>query len=93
MSQLGRPPLKSLFSRHRKLRRLFLRLVSHPVANMRVCGSDTRVFRLAAIPSVIVGCTSYGMGAEDEYVILEQMVQVSQIHALIAYDFLKQESL
>jgi succinyl-diaminopimelate desuccinylase len=58
------------------------------VANMRVGGSDTRIFRLAGIPSVVVGCTPFGMGAEDEYVLLKELLQVAQIHALIAYDFL-----
>ncbi|KAH8811150.1 hypothetical protein F5884DRAFT_266705 [Xylogone sp. PMI_703] len=62
-----------------------------PVANMRVGGSDTRVFRLAGIPSVVVGCTPFGMGAEDEYVLLKELLQVAQIQTLIGYDFLKRE--
>jgi succinyl-diaminopimelate desuccinylase len=60
-----------------------------PVANMRVGGSDTRIFRLASIPSVVVGCTPYGMSAEDEYVLLKELLQAAQIHTLMAYDFLK----
>ena len=64
---------------------------SHSVANMRVGGSDTRLFRLAGIPSVVVGCTPFGMGAEDEYVLLKELLQVAQIHTFIAYDFLKSE--
>ncbi|RFU35446.1 hypothetical protein B7463_g862, partial [Scytalidium lignicola] len=62
-----------------------------PVANMRVGGSDTRLFRLAGIPSVVVGCTPFGMGAEDEHVLLKELLQVAQIHALIGYDFLKRD--
>jgi succinyl-diaminopimelate desuccinylase len=60
------------------------------VANMRVGGSDTRIFRLAGIPSVVVGCTPFGMGAEDEYILVEELQQVTQIQVLAAYDFLSQ---
>ena len=60
-----------------------------PVSNMRVGGSDARVFRLAGIPSVVAGCTPFGMGAADEYVLLEELLQVTQIQVLAAYQFLK----
>lgn len=60
------------------------------VVNMRVGGSDTRIFRLAGIPSVVVGCTPFGMGAEDEYVLVEELEQVAKIQALTAYHYLKE---
>ena len=60
------------------------------VVNMRVGGSDTRVFRLAGIPSVVVGCTPFGMGAEDEYVLVEELEQVAKIQALTAYNYLRE---
>ncbi|KAJ6160743.1 acetylornithine deacetylase [Penicillium chermesinum] len=59
------------------------------VVNMRVGGSDTRIFRLAGIPSVVIGCTPFGMGAEDEYVLVKELEQVAKIQALTAYDFLR----
>ena len=58
------------------------------VVNMRVGGSDTRIFRLAGIPSVVVGCTPFGMGAENEYVLVEELEQVAKIQALTAAGFL-----
>lgn len=60
------------------------------VVNMRVGGSDTRIFRLAGIPSVVVGCTPFGMGAEDEYVLVEELEQVAKIQALTAYNYLRE---
>ncbi|KAF8863173.1 Zn-dependent exopeptidase [Acephala macrosclerotiorum] len=59
------------------------------VVNMRVGASDSRLYRMAGIPTVVVGCTGYGMGAADEYVMADELVKVAQIHTLIAYEFLK----
>jgi hypothetical protein len=36
----------------------------------------------------VVGCTPNGMGAADEYVELDELVNVARMHALIALDFL-----
>jgi acetylornithine deacetylase/succinyl-diaminopimelate desuccinylase-like protein len=59
-----------------------------PVANMRVGASDTRLYRAAGIPSVVLGCTPNNMGVADEYVVVDELLAVAKIHALIAYDFL-----
>lgn len=59
-----------------------------PVANMRVGASDTRLYRADGIPSVVVGCTPNGMGAADEYVALDELLNVARMHTLIALDFL-----
>jgi acetylornithine deacetylase/succinyl-diaminopimelate desuccinylase-like protein len=59
-----------------------------PVANMRVGASDTRLYRADGIPSVVVGCTPNGMGAADEYVELDELLNVARMHTLIALDFL-----
>lgn len=63
---------------------------SPAVANMRVGASDSRLYRAAGIPTVVVGCTPYNMGNADEYVMTDELVAVAQIHTLMAYDFLKQ---
>ena len=63
-----------------------------PVANMRVGASDTRLYRADGIPSVVVGCTPNGMGAADEYVELDELLNVARMHALIALDFLNDTS-
>ncbi|EFX05001.1 succinyl-diaminopimelate desuccinylase [Grosmannia clavigera kw1407] len=61
------------------------------VANMRVGASDTRLYRPAGVPSVVVGLTPNGMGAENEYVEVGELEQLSQILALIAYKFLTEK--
>lgn len=55
------------------------------VANMRVGASDARLFRAAGVPSVVVGLTPHNMGGPDEFLEVEDLVQVAQIHALMAY--------
>jgi succinyl-diaminopimelate desuccinylase len=59
------------------------------VVNMRVGASDTRLFRQKGIPSVVVGLTPFNMGGADEYLLINEMLQVAQIHALIALRFLR----
>ncbi|KAK2738323.1 hypothetical protein FQN57_007083 [Myotisia sp. PD_48] len=62
------------------------------VSNMRVGASDSRLYRSAGIPSIVVGCSANNMGAADEYVEVAELVQLAQIHGLIAYDYLKNGS-
>src|SRR5262249_25681412 len=59
-----------------------------PAANMRVGGSDARLYRMFGVPSVVFGCTPFGMGGPDEYVLADELVAVAQVHALTALDFL-----
>ena len=59
------------------------------VVNMRVGASDTRLFRRAGIPSVVIGLTPYNMGGPDEYCLTEELLQVCKIHALTAWKFLQ----
>ncbi|KAK3185534.1 hypothetical protein K4F52_005632 [Lecanicillium sp. MT-2017a] len=59
------------------------------VVNMRVGASDARLFRQAGVPSVVVGLTPYNMGGPDEYIEIAELVQLSQIHALAAFQFLR----
>jgi succinyl-diaminopimelate desuccinylase len=63
-------------------------LGSSPVTNMRVGASDARIYRVFGIPSVVFGCTPFNMGAADEYVLLDELLAVAQVHALAAFDFL-----
>lgn len=58
------------------------------VLNARVGASDTRLFRQAGIPSVVVGLTPNNMGGPDEYLLIEELLQVCQIHTLAAWRFL-----
>jgi succinyl-diaminopimelate desuccinylase len=62
-----------------------------PVANMRVGASDARLYRMFGVPSVVFGCTPFGMGGPDEYVLIDELVAVAQVHALTALSFLRAE--
>jgi succinyl-diaminopimelate desuccinylase len=59
-----------------------------PVVNMRVGGSDARLYRMFGVPSVVFGCTPFNMGAPDEHILVEELVAVAKVHTLAAYDFL-----
>ncbi|MFC7476850.1 M20/M25/M40 family metallo-hydrolase [Dankookia sp. GCM10030260] len=63
-------------------------LVGPCAVNMRVGGSDARWFRMAGLPTVVYGPTPHNMGGADEYVLVEELRQVAQVHALAALDFL-----
>jgi acetylornithine deacetylase/succinyl-diaminopimelate desuccinylase-like protein len=59
-----------------------------PAVNMRVGGSDARLFRRAGIPTVVYGPTPFNMGGVDEYVLLDELAVVARVHALAAFNFL-----
>jgi acetylornithine deacetylase/succinyl-diaminopimelate desuccinylase-like protein len=59
-----------------------------PAVNMRVGGSDSRWYRPAGVPTVVLGLTPFNMGGADEYVLVDELVSVAKIHTLVAFDFL-----
>lgn len=59
-----------------------------PAVNMRVGGSDARLFRRAGIATVVYGPTPHNMGGVDEYVRVEELITVARVHALAALGFL-----
>ena len=59
-----------------------------PVVNMRVGGSDTRLFRSRGIASAVYGCTPHNMGGPDEFVTIDDLRKVFYVHTLTAFDFL-----
>jgi succinyl-diaminopimelate desuccinylase len=59
-----------------------------PVVNMRVGASDARLYRMFGVPSVVFGCTPFGMGGPDEHILVDELVQVAQVQALAALAFL-----
>ncbi|MDR3536471.1 MAG: M20/M25/M40 family metallo-hydrolase [Acetobacteraceae bacterium] len=59
-----------------------------PAVNMRVGGSDARIFRRMGIPTVVYGPTPFNMGGADEYVLVEELQTVARVHALACFDFL-----
>ena len=65
-------------------------VLGEPVAvNMRVGGSDSRWFRMAGLPTVVYGPTPHGMGGPDEYVLVDELDRVARVHALTAFDLLR----
>lgn len=63
-------------------------LGSPPAVNMRVGGSDSRWYRPAGVPTVVLGLTPFNMGGADEYVLVDELLAVAKIHTLTAFDFL-----
>lgn len=59
-----------------------------PVTNMRVGASDARLYRMFGVPSIVFGCTPFNMGGPDEHILVDELVQVAQVHALTALGFL-----
>lgn len=60
-----------------------------PERIIRVGASDARLFRRAGIPTIIYGPTPHNMGAPDDYVAIEDLLVVAQVHAGIVTDFLR----
>ncbi len=58
------------------------------LANMRVGASDARLFRAAGLPTAVCGLTPFNLGAADEYLLLEELQQLSQILAHSTTSFL-----
>ena len=56
--------------------------------NMRVGGSDARLFRMSGLPTVVYGPTPHNMGGADEWVDIAELEAVARVHALAAFDFL-----
>lgn len=61
---------------------------ARPATNMRIGASDARLYRMRGIPSVVIGCTPFNMGAADEYVLVDELVAVAQIHAVAGLNYL-----
>ena len=60
------------------------------VCNMRVGASDARLYRLFNIPTVVSGLSPHNLGGADEYVDIQELNDLTVIHALTAFDFLNQ---
>jgi succinyl-diaminopimelate desuccinylase len=66
-------------------------LNEEPAINMRVGASDSRLYRMLNVPSVVCGLTPYNMGGPDEFVNLSDLIAVGKIHALTAFDYLQKQ--
>lgn len=58
------------------------------VRNMRVGASDARLYRAAGVPTVVCGLTPHNLGGPDEYVEIDELLNVAKIQTLAARAFL-----
>lgn len=56
--------------------------------NVRAGGSDSRLYRLTNIHTVVYGLTPFNMGETDEYALVDELHTVAIIHALAGLDCL-----
>lgn len=60
-----------------------------PVLTMRVGASDARHYRISKnVPSVNCGLNPYNLGAADEYIEINELVDVAKIHLLSTLEYL-----
>jgi len=59
-----------------------------PVVNMRIGASDSRLYRAAGIPTVVCGLTPNNMGAPDEHVEADELMDLSEVLTLAVFDYL-----
>lgn len=60
-----------------------------PVLTMRVGASDARHYRIYKnVPTVVCGLTPYNLGGPDEYIELNELLDIAKIHTLTAFDYL-----
>lgn len=58
------------------------------VANMRVGMTDARLFRHAGMPAIVYGPRARNMGGVDEHVLVEDVLQVYEVHLATAAELL-----
>lgn len=62
-----------------------------PVLTMRVGASDSRHYRISKnIPSINCGLNAYNLGGPDEYIEIDDLVDLAKIHVLTAFDYLSE---
>jgi succinyl-diaminopimelate desuccinylase len=63
---------------------------TRPLPTISLGGTDARLWRLRDIPAAVYGPTPYNMGAPDEYVLVDELIQTVKTHVLTAWDFLSE---
>lgn len=61
-----------------------------PAPIIALGGCDARLWRYAGVPAYVFGPSPTGMGCDNEYVKIDEFLQVAKIHALAAADYLTQ---
>jgi succinyl-diaminopimelate desuccinylase len=52
-------------------------------------GTDARLWRYEGIPAYVYGPHAKGMGSTDDYVEVDEFIDIVKVHVLSAYDYLK----
>jgi succinyl-diaminopimelate desuccinylase len=52
-------------------------------------GTDARLWRYKGIPAYVYGPYAKGMGSTDDYVEVDEFIDIVKVHVLSAYDYLK----
>lgn len=63
-----------------------------PIPVVSLGGTDARLWRYKDIPAIVFGPSPIEMGGVDEYVEVEEFLDVVRIHVLTAYDYLSRPS-
>jgi succinyl-diaminopimelate desuccinylase len=63
-----------------------------PELTISLGGTDARLWRSRSVPAYVYGPSPHTMGACNEYVEIEEFVDVVKAHALSAYDYLMSET-
>ena len=59
-----------------------------PKAIISLGGTDARLWRYKSIPACVYGPFPRNMGAADEYVEVEEFLNIVKVHVLSAFDYL-----
>ena len=60
-----------------------------PVNTVRVGASDARHYRISKdVPTVNCGLNPYNLGGSDEYIEIEELIDLAKIHTLTVFDYL-----
>jgi succinyl-diaminopimelate desuccinylase len=59
-----------------------------PTLTITTGGTDGRFFRMRGIPTVIYGPRPHGVGGLDEYILVEDLIRVTKVHAATVLSFL-----
>jgi succinyl-diaminopimelate desuccinylase len=60
-----------------------------PKALIAMGGTDARLWRYKGIPAYVYGPYAKGMGSTDDYVGVDEFIDIVMVHVLSAYDYLK----
>lgn len=62
-----------------------------PALTMRIGASDARLYRIYKnVPSVNCGLHAYNLGGPDEYIEIDELIDLAKIHLLSAVDYLRE---